>query len=254
MTRLSRKALRHYHELGLLEPAAVNEHNGYRYYDGSQIETARLIRRLRQLDLPVPELKAYLAAPDEPSRNLILSAHLDRLQAQLRQTEEAVAALQALVAPTRPAPPIEVRDIAATTAVAITGTVALSELVEWWLAATRELADALNGAGTAASGPLGASYDHAIFADERGEATVWFPIERPVQAAGRVRTIEVPAGRFAVTVHGGPDSALDDTYAALGRFVAEAGISRDGPVRERYLAGVLDDPAPLVTEVSWPVH
>jgi len=254
MTRLSRKALRHYHELGLLEPAAVDERNGYRYYDATQIEVARIIRRLRQLDLPVPELKAYLAAGDEPARNVILSAHLDRLQAQLRQTEEAVAALQALVAPTSPALAIEVRTIAAATAVAITGTVNLTEAVEWWYEATRELAEALAAAGASAVGPLGGLYDHALFADERGEVTVWFPTERPVKASGRVRAIEVPGGRFAVAVHDGPDSTLDETYAALGRFVAEAGISRDGPVRERYLAGILDDPAPIVTEVGWPVR
>jgi DNA-binding transcriptional MerR regulator len=254
MTRLSRKALRHYHELGLLEPAAVDESNGYRYYDAGQIETARVIRRLRQLDLPVPELKAYLTAPDEPTRNLILSAHLDRLRAQLRQTEEAVAALQALVAPIRPAPLIEVRTVAATTAVAITATVTLAEVVDWWSAATREMADVLAVAGTSATGPLGGLYDHALFADERGEVTVWFPTERPLNPSGRVRPVEIPGGRFALTVHDGPDSTLDETYAALGLFVADAGISRDGPVRERYLAGVLDDPAPIRTEVGWPVR
>jgi hypothetical protein len=27
----------------------------------------------------------------------------------------------------------------------------------------------------------------------------------------------------------------------------------DGPVGERYLAGVLDVPAPLITEIAWPV-
>jgi DNA-binding transcriptional MerR regulator len=254
ITRLSRKALRHYHELGLLEPAAIDQNNGYRYYDAGQIETARIIRRLRQLDLPVPELKAYLAANDEPARNVILSAHLSRLQAQLRQTEVAVAALQALVAPTRSAPPIEVRELPATTAVAITATVTLAEVIDWWSAATRELADVLAAAGTSAAGPLGASYDHALFADEQGEVTVWFPTDRALADSGRVRAVEIPGGRFAVTVHDGPDSTLDDTYAALGHFVAGAGISRDGPVRERYLAGVLDDPAPIVTEVSWPVR
>ena len=32
MTRLSRKALRHYHDLGLLEPAYVDPQSGYRFY------------------------------------------------------------------------------------------------------------------------------------------------------------------------------------------------------------------------------
>jgi DNA-binding transcriptional MerR regulator len=58
MTRLSRKALRHYHDLGLLEPAEVDPATGYRYYDTAQVEVARLIRRFRDLDMPVPELKS----------------------------------------------------------------------------------------------------------------------------------------------------------------------------------------------------
>jgi hypothetical protein len=35
--------------------------------------------------------------------------------------------------------------------------------------------------------------------------------------------------------------------------VGERAIGVGGPVRERYLAGVLDDTAPLITEISWPV-
>jgi effector-binding domain-containing protein len=64
---------------------------------------------------------------------------------------------------------------------------------------------------------------------------------------------QIPAGLFAVAVHDGPDSRIDETYAALGTYVAERGIGADGPVRERYLAGALDDPAPLLTEIAWPV-
>ncbi|WP_156520174.1 MerR family DNA-binding transcriptional regulator, partial [Rhodococcus sp. EPR-157] len=32
MTSLSRKALRHYHEIGILEPTLVDAHTGYRFY------------------------------------------------------------------------------------------------------------------------------------------------------------------------------------------------------------------------------
>ncbi len=97
MTRLTRKALRHYHDLGLLEPVVVDPVNGYRYYSAGQVETARLIRRLRELDLPVPDVKSYLAADDQ-ARDDILAGHLARMQTQLRQTQDAVSALQSLLA------------------------------------------------------------------------------------------------------------------------------------------------------------
>ena len=41
MTYLSIKALRHYHELGLLEPADVDPRTGYRLYDTAQVPTAQ---------------------------------------------------------------------------------------------------------------------------------------------------------------------------------------------------------------------
>ena len=65
ITHLSVKTLRHYHQVGLLEPAEVNPDTGYRYYTVAQIPTVQVIRRLRDLEMPVADVKAVLAAPDE---------------------------------------------------------------------------------------------------------------------------------------------------------------------------------------------
>jgi MerR HTH family regulatory protein len=46
-THLSVKTLRHYHQVGLLEPVTVSPDTGYRYYSAEQIPTAQVIRRLR---------------------------------------------------------------------------------------------------------------------------------------------------------------------------------------------------------------
>jgi len=53
-TRLSRKALRLYDELGLLRPESVDPQTGYRSYVPQQVQRARLIGLLRRLDLPLP--------------------------------------------------------------------------------------------------------------------------------------------------------------------------------------------------------
>ena len=50
-THLSVKMLRHYHELGLLEPAEVDAGSGYRRYAAEQIVTAQIIRRFRDLEM-----------------------------------------------------------------------------------------------------------------------------------------------------------------------------------------------------------
>src|ERR1700760_564296 len=49
-SHLSVKTLRHYHEVGLLEPSEVDPDNGYRYYSEDQIPLAQVIRRYFLLD------------------------------------------------------------------------------------------------------------------------------------------------------------------------------------------------------------
>jgi len=65
-SRLSAKALRLYDELGLLAPARVDEGSGYRFYEAGQLKQARLIAALRQLQVPLAEIKAIL--PLEPAQ------------------------------------------------------------------------------------------------------------------------------------------------------------------------------------------
>ena len=48
---VGRKALRIYHEEGLLVPVMINEENGYHYYDESQLLTLEKIKRLRKIGL-----------------------------------------------------------------------------------------------------------------------------------------------------------------------------------------------------------
>ena len=41
MTHLSVKALRHYHDVGILEPAAIDPYSGYRSYAADQVRPPR---------------------------------------------------------------------------------------------------------------------------------------------------------------------------------------------------------------------
>src|ERR1700759_4877807 len=94
-THLSAKMLRHYHQIGLLEPADVDPDTGYRRYTTEQIPVAQIIRRFRALDMPLERIQAVLAAPDLDARNQLISQHLDELQADLAKTQLAVASLRA---------------------------------------------------------------------------------------------------------------------------------------------------------------
>lgn len=74
-------ALRFYDAAGVLRPAHVDPVTGYRWYTSAQVHTARLVSSLRQAGLPVPDLVAVLAAPNEAPA--ILARHRRRLQDDL---------------------------------------------------------------------------------------------------------------------------------------------------------------------------
>src|SRR5882757_6419626 len=65
LSGLSHKALRLYDMSGLLSPAEVVPASGYRFYHRDQLERARRISILRQLDMPLATVAHTLDGSDE---------------------------------------------------------------------------------------------------------------------------------------------------------------------------------------------
>jgi len=261
MTHLSIKALRHYHDVGVLEPAAVDPYTGYRSYDTGQVAAAHVIRRLRDLNMPLDGIKAVLSAPDVESRNAEIAAHLARMEHQLAQVQSSVASLRALLSGPAALPSVQLRRIPAVTALAIAEVVTVDDFLPWITGVVADLSGALVAGGFLRAGCFGALYPGDFFELERAEVVVFLPIEtagvsstRPGDDLGRVVVQEIPAIDAAVAVHAGSVESLDRTYAALGEAVAERVIGVDGPIREYYLTGLADaGESSHRVEVCWPV-
>jgi DNA-binding transcriptional MerR regulator len=259
MTHLSVKALRHYHDTGVLEPAAVDQFTGYRSYEASQVPAAQVIRRLRDLGMPLDGVKAVLAAPDAGARNAAISEHLARMERQLAQVQESVASLRALLSGPAALPSVELRAIPAVTALAIAEMVTVEDFMTWAAGVTADLSGALAAGGFRRAGCFGALYPGDFFELERAEVTVFLPVESPGtrpqggDGLGRARLTRIPAVDAAVAVHEGRIEDLDRAYAALGTEVAERFIGVDGPIREYYLAGLETGDERWRVEVCWPV-
>lgn len=262
MTHLSVKALRHYHDMGVLEPAAIDPFTGYRSYDATQVVPAQVIRRLRDLGMPLDSIRSVLIAPDPETRNREIAAHLGRMERQLAQTQASVAGLRALLAGPAVRPAVEYRTIPAVTALAVAQVVSAADLATWGSDALGALSDALATAGVApggATGSFGALFPGDFFELERSEITAFVPVGSPPPgfelSDGQVRLLEIPAVEAAVAVHEGPLDDIDRTYGALGTVVAERAIGVDGPIREYYLIGFpeTEDESKHRTEVAWPV-
>jgi DNA-binding transcriptional MerR regulator len=95
---LSVGALRHYDELDILRPAWVDPENGYRSYRRGQLETARVIARLRDLEVPLDGIRAYLGTDDPAERRRLLIDHRKRIEARTFRLQYVLHAVGRLAA------------------------------------------------------------------------------------------------------------------------------------------------------------
>ncbi len=255
LTHLSIKTLRYYHEVGLLEPAVVDPDSGYRYYRPGQAHSAQLVRRFRDLGLPLADVKAVLAAPDLTARDAILAGHLDRMREQLRRTEAAVDSLRRMLEGGPTATAIEERLLEGGPTISAAAYLTRKDVASWFRDALAGLRATAVAARLEQTGPTGGLYDDELFTQDAGHARVYLPVrDSPALDATGARW-ELPTGRFAVALHTGPHSDVDRTYAALGTYAGAHGRDGTGPVRERYLTDPLDipDSTQWRTEVCWPL-
>ncbi|WP_067825614.1 MerR family transcriptional regulator [Nocardia inohanensis] len=257
LSHLSVKALRYYHEIELLEPVRIDPSSGYRFYSTDQVDQAHLIRRLRELNMPVPEIREVLSAPDRASRDAALRTHLERMEAELQRTRDAVASLRTLLLPpTEIDIKVQYRSVASYPALSVAEVVLREVIGEWCDEQFPPLYIALEGLGIQPAGPGGATYSPEFFEEDKGEVVAFVPIDPAdrERAATLGTVVDLPARRFAVATHIGPFTDFDLTYGALGTFVAEHDTSLAEPIRELYLTGPGDAvPSDYITEICWPV-
>ncbi|MGF6883233.1 DNA-binding transcriptional MerR regulator [Nocardia sp. GAS34] len=255
VTHLSVKTLRHYHDVGLLAPMHIGHDTGYRYYSLDQVPTAQVIVRLRNLDMPVPDVKAVLAAQDAAARNQLITAHLARLEHQLSHTRSAVEALRDLLNRPASGSDIEHRTVAAHPAIGIREIVDREDVLSWWRGALGELYGFAAAQDLRPSGPSGGVFTSELYLHEHGEATLFVPVDEVARPVGRVEPLVVPGAELVIATHHGPLDTIDLTYGDLGTYAARHEIGIEGALREYYLRNPLEvsREEDLVIEVGWPI-
>ncbi|MFY1697837.1 MerR family transcriptional regulator [Solwaraspora sp. WMMA2101] len=252
VTHLSVRTLRRYHESGLLAPAKVDPDTSYRYYLPDQIATAQVIHRLRELDVPLAEIKSIITTDDPQQRAELIAGHLHRLEAELDRTRAAVVSLRQLLLPDAAVLDVELRSVPSRTVVAISAEVRLENSLAWFDRAMDDLEEAFPP--DERSGPAGGRYANELFTGGTGVMTVFRPVHHP-RSDGRIKVVDLPAADLAVAVHAGPHDDIDVTYGRLGNWVASHALAVDGPVHETYLTGPREtgDARRWRTEIGWPV-
>jgi DNA-binding transcriptional MerR regulator len=257
---LSVKTLRAYHEAGLLVPAEVDPVTAYRSYSVAQLTDAAVIRRLRELDLPLEAVREVLVARDPALTAKVLSEHgavlRDRLATVRRAIDELYLALAAPASHT----PVHVRQEPARVVLRVTETVTEAEWLGFLDRARVLLRTTASASAAVVTGGFGACYP-TLLDDDAQEVVAFVPIAAPTlvdaqaRAAG-VRVDDLAATDVAVLVHRGSYDDLADSYHQLGAWVAINAEPTGTPARELYVVdpGESDDPAAWRTEICWPIR
>jgi DNA-binding transcriptional MerR regulator/DNA gyrase inhibitor GyrI len=257
ITGLSVKTLRFYHEEGLLAPSSVDEQSGYRYYAPAKIEIARVITRLRALDLPLAEIAGLLRLDVDADVLAVLERQRTVIEEKLRKYRGIARSLDQLISQQR-----EERMFAQTASY----TIEEKSLVPILIAAVRmrgRYSDCGKAFGRIGrhfgrylNGPPLMLYYDAEYRETDADFEACFPIRQRKDVEG-IDVRELPGGTCVSLIHKGPYDDLGRSYAKIFDYLDQKSYEVEMPTREVYLKcpGMIfkGNPKKYLTEIQIPV-
>ncbi|MFI6327285.1 MerR family transcriptional regulator [Micromonospora chersina] len=260
--RVSVRMLRHYDGIGLLRPAAVDPHTGYRHYRADQLGRLNRVVALKDLGLTLDQVRAILDDRlDVAELRGMLRLRRAQLAAQVAADTARLAAVEArlrmLDAEGRmTTEDVVLKEIPAVRIAELTAVAAgyqppdIGPVIQ---PLYPELFRRLEVAGIRLGGPPIAWYEP----EGEGEAVVvhaGVTVGVDPAAAGDVAVVDLPALPTAATlVHHGPMDEVETSMGVLARWIEENGWRAEGYAREVYLDYCPDATEKGVTELQIPV-
>lgn len=251
--RLTIKALRYYDEVGLLKPAFVDQHTGYRYYSNAQAKQAVMISMLRSMDLSIDVIKKLLSTTGDAFRAAI-DHHMRELEEKMKRQHVLLGTLRRLSRSGTVIPyHIGIRDepdhlvarmSCVTDAVRILedSTYLVFDLHQQLLAVGRDYHDPVMCINEDPN-PNEQTLVHACIG-----------IELPLPELDRAEMTTVTGGPAAFLTHVGPYEELGLAYHSLFAWIQEQGFEQRDAMREIYLNDPSQTPLEsLRTEVLLPI-
>jgi DNA-binding transcriptional MerR regulator len=232
LSQLSRKALRLYDERGLLVPARIDPASGYRYYARQQVASARRIRLLRHMAMPLETIAAVLAAwDDDPAAaRQLIQRHVKHMEEQASTAQLAARLLLEEMTPVKERKmsfTFVEKEMPAQTVVSIRRHITIPAYHEWMMPALRQLWDHVKAAGAEPAGDPIALYYGPVNEDDDGPVELCVPFTGTVMPEGEIKVRELPAHRaLQVTTFGEYNEwpKLMELWNALGRTVHEQNL------------------------------
>lgn len=270
--RLSPKALRLYDRCGLLHPAHVDAASGRRYYRADQLELARTVALLRQLDMPVATIAEVVREPGEQGARRVagywrgVEARIAAQRPLVEYLRTRIAARGAVQSGLTRAFEVQEADMPAQYVISQRRRTLVHELPAWIGGSLERLLAGARECGGAAGAPF-VVYHAEVGPESDGPAETCVPVRSRAAAGawalkqGRAwgtTAREEPAHRIAYTRLIKAHVAFPQivaAYEAVEEWIARQGLKVAGPSREIYFAPDLTRAAPgdEVCDVAFPV-
>ncbi|MFV0517730.1 MAG: MerR family transcriptional regulator [Aminipila sp.] len=86
LCNVKKQTLFHYDDIGIFSPEFLGE-NGYRYYSYQQLEVFEVIAMLKEMDMPLKEIKRYLDSRTPEALILLLDEKKKEVEAKIKELE-----------------------------------------------------------------------------------------------------------------------------------------------------------------------
>lgn len=238
ITGLTVKTLRFYHEKGVLAPTFIDAETGYRYYDQTKVETARIVFELRKLDFPLDDIAEILSGSGEEGDILeFLERQRTSIAARVQHYRAIEQSLDRIISNEREA-----------RAAMHSATCQISEKdVEPFLIAGVRMQGHYSECGKAfarigrrfgrhiCGKPLLLHFD-TEYKEEDADFEACMPIRKGSGGDG-ITVRELPGGHCISLIHPGPYDDLGRSYARILEHVKQKGYEVAVPTREVYVKG-----------------
>lgn len=253
ITKITVKALRHYHELGLLLPDYIDDETGYRYYKQDAIERARLIGLLKEIEFPLSEIKTMLEEFEADEELLEFlerkRSHIAQRLAHYRQIDQQLEGYINVIKTASQQSKFH-EDITSKKIEAVLFAGHRMKGVYGDIAAAFQMVGRKAGMKIASKG-MGLFYDGEYKAEE-ADFEGGFAVKKPVKGDG-IHCRELDGGTYLSLVHHGPYSTIHNSYEKLLTFMNGEKMTMAVPTREIYLKGpgmfLKGNPEKYITEI-----
>lgn len=232
------KALRLYHEKGLLVPTLIDDQSGYRYYDHKNFERARIIKRLRNMEFSLNDIDEILKDVDDEADIVeFFEKKKKEILSKIHQQKDIVKDLELIINIEKEAKmalehtefEVEEKDLDTILVAGVRYKGKYSECGKAFKKISKTMGWNICGK------PFNLYYD-SEYKEEDADIEVCMPVKKGKDTEG-ISVWELARGQCVSLIHKGPYENLGRSYEKIMAYIKEKGYHSKLPTREVYLKG-----------------